>query len=159
MILVLNKSIGEMKMRIGIGNDHSALELKAEIIEFVEAMGHEVVDYGTKTNASCDYPVYGEAVGNAVVNKEVDLGILICGTGLGISMAANKVKGVRAAVCSEPFTAKMSRAHNNANIIAFGARVVGAELAKMIVEAFLTTEFEGGRHQRRVDMIMDIENK
>lgn len=146
-------------MKIGIGNDHSALELKAEIIEFVESMGHEVVDYGTKTKDSCDYPVYGEAVGRAVVNKEVDLGILICGTGLGISMAANKVKGVRAAVCSEPFTAKMSRAHNNANIIAFGARVVGAELAKMIVETFLTTEFEGGRHQRRVDMIMDIENK
>lgn len=146
-------------MKIGIGNDHSALELKAEIIEFVEAMGHEIVDYGTKTTDSCDYPVYGEAVGRAVVNKEVDLGILICGTGLGISMAANKVKGVRAAVCSEPFTAKMSRAHNNANIIAFGARVVGAELAKMIVDAFLNTEFEGGRHQRRVDMLMDIENK
>lgn len=146
-------------MRIGIGNDHSALELKAEIIEFVEAMGHEIVDYGTKTTDSCDYPVYGEAVGRAVVNKEVDLGILICGTGLGISMAANKVKGVRAAVCSEPFTAKMSRAHNNANIIAFGARVVGAELAKMIVDAFINTEFEGGRHQRRVDMLMDIENK
>lgn len=146
-------------MRIGIGNDHSALELKAEIIEFVEAMGHEIVDYGTKTTDSCDYPVYGEAVGNAVVNKEVDLGILICGTGLGISMAANKVKGVRAAVCSEPFTAKMSRAHNNANIIAFGARVVGAELAKMIVDAFINTEFEGGRHQRRVDMLMAIENK
>ena len=146
-------------MKIGIGNDHSALELKAEIIEFVESMGHEVIDYGTKTKESCDYPVYGEAVGRAVVNREVDLGILICGTGLGISMAANKVKGVRAAVCSEPFTAKMSRAHNNANIIAFGARVVGAELAKMIVETFLTTEFEGGRHQRRVDLIMDIENK
>lgn len=151
--------VGEINMKIGIGNDHSALELKAEIIEFVEAMGHEIVDYGTKTTDSCDYPVYGEAVGRAVVNKEVDLGILICGTGLGISMAANKVKGVRAAVCSEPFTAKMSRAHNNANIIAFGARVVGAELAKMIVDAFLNTEFEGGRHQRRVDMLMDIENK
>lgn len=146
-------------MKIGIGNDHSALELKAEIIEFVEAMGHEIVDYGTKTKDSCDYPVYGEAVGRAVVNKEVDCGILICGTGLGISLAANKVKGIRCAVCSEPFTAKMSRAHNNANVIAFGARVVGAELAKMIVDAFLNTEFEGGRHQRRVDMLMDIENK
>lgn len=152
-------NIRRLKMRIGIGNDHSALELKAEIVEFVESMGHEIVDYGTKTKDSCDYPVYGEAVGHAVVDKEVDLGILICGTGLGISMAANKVKGVRAAVCSEPFTAKMSRAHNNANIIAFGARVVGAELAKMIVDAFINTEFEGGRHQRRVDMLMDIENK
>ncbi|MEE1087067.1 MAG: ribose 5-phosphate isomerase B [Schaedlerella sp.] len=146
-------------MKVGIGNDHSALELKAEIIKFVEAMGHEVVDYGTKTSESCDYPTYGEAVGNAVVNKEVDLGILICGTGLGISIAANKVKGVRAAVCSEPFTAKMAREHNNANIIAFGARVVGAEIAKMIVDAFLNTEFAGGRHERRVNMIMEIEAK
>ncbi len=145
-------------MKIGIGNDHSALELKAEIIEFLKEKGHEVVDFGTKSSESCDYPKYGEAVGRAVAAKEVDCGILICGTGLGISLAANKVKGVRAAVCSEPFTAKMSRAHNNCNVLAFGARVVGAELAKMIVEVWLDTEFEGGRHQRRVDMIMDIEN-
>ena len=100
-----------------------------------------------------------EKVGRAVASGEVERGILICGTGLGISLAANKVKGVRAAVCSEPFTAKMSRAHNNCNILAFGARVVGAELAKMIVETWLDTEFEGGRHQRRVDMLMDIENR
>ncbi len=146
-------------MKIGIGNDHSALELKAEIIEFLKEKGHEVVDYGTHTSESCDYPKYGEIVGRAVAAKEVDLGILICGTGLGISLAANKVKGVRAAVCSEPYTAKMSRAHNNCNILAFGARVVGAELAKMIVDTWLNTEFEGGRHQRRVDMIMDIEGK
>ncbi len=98
-------------------------------------------------------------MGRAVASGEVERGILICGTGLGISLAANKVKGVRAAVCSEPFTAKMSRAHNNCNILAFGARVVGAELAKMIVETWLDTEFEGGRHQRRVDMLMDIENR
>ena len=98
-------------------------------------------------------------MGRAVVSGEVDKGILICGTGLGISLAANKVKGVRAAVCSDPFTAKMSRAHNDCNILAFGARVVGAELAKMIVETWLDTEFEGGRHQRRVDLIMDIEKK
>ena len=98
-------------------------------------------------------------MGRAVESGEVERGILICGTGLGISLAANKVKGVRAAVCSEPFTAKMSRAHNNCNILAFGARVVGAELAKMIVETWLDTEFEGGRHQRRVDMLMDIENR
>ena len=146
-------------MKIGIGNDHSALELKAEIIEFLKEKGHEVVDYGTHTSESCDYPKYGEIVGRAVAAKEVDLGILICGTGLGISLAATKVKGVRAAVCSEPYTAKMSRAHNNCNILAFGARVVGAELAKMIVDTWLNTEFEGGRHQRRVDMIMDIEGK
>ena len=133
-------------MKIGIGNDHSALELKAEIIELLKERGHEVV-------------VYGEKVGRAVASGEVERGILICGTGLGISLAANKVKGVRAAVCSEPFTAKMSRAHNNCNILAFGARVVGAELAKMIVETWLDTEFEGGRHQIRVDMLMDIENR
>ena len=146
-------------MRIGIGNDHSALELKAEIIEFLKEKGHEVVDFGTDSSESCDYPKYGEVVGRAVAAKEVDCGILICGTGLGISLAANKVKGVRAAVCSEPFTAKMSRAHNNCNVLAFGARVVGAELAKMIVDVWLNTEFEGGRHQRRVDMIMEIEEK
>lgn len=146
-------------MKIGIGNDHSALELKAEIIELLKERGHEVVDYGTNSQESCDYPVYGEKVGRAVASGEVERGILICGTGLGISLAANKVKGVRAAVCSEPFTAKMSRAHNNCNILAFGARVVGAELAKMIVETWLDTEFEGGRHQRRVDMLMDIENR
>lgn len=146
-------------MKIGIGNDHSSLELKAEIIEFVKERGHEIVDFGTNSSESCDYPVYGELVARAVAAHEVDCGILICGTGLGISLAANKVRGIRAAVCSDPFTAKMSKAHNNCNIIAFGARVVGAELAKMIVGTWLDTEFEGGRHQRRVDMIMDIEKK
>ncbi len=146
-------------MKIGIGNDHSALELKAEIIDFLKEKGHEVVDYGTYTTDSCDYPMYGEKVGRAVASGEVEQGILICGTGLGISLAANKVKGVRAAVCSEPYTAKMARQHNNCNILAFGARVVGAELAKMIVETWLNTEFEGGRHERRVNMIMEIEKK
>lgn len=146
-------------MKIGIGNDHSALGLKAEIIEFVENMGHEVADFGTNSAESCDYPVYGEKVARAVADKEVDCGILICGTGLGISLAANKVKGIRAAVCSEPFTAKMAKEHNNCNIIAFGARVVGAEVAKMIVDAWLNSEFQGGRHQHRVDLIMDIEGR
>ena len=146
-------------MKIGIGNDHSALEMKKEIIAFLEEKGHEVVDYGTNSAESCDYPVYGEIVPRAVAACEVEQGILICGTGLGISLAANKVKGIRAAVCSEPFTAKMARAHNNCNILAFGARVVGPELAKMIVETWLDTDFEGGRHQRRVDLIMEIENK
>lgn len=147
-------------MIIGIGNDHSALELKKEIIAHIETMGHTVKDYGTNSTQSCDYPVYGEIVAHAVVNKEVDMGVLICGTGLGISLAANKVRGIRACVCSEPYTARMARAHNNCNMIAFGARVVGAELAKMIVETFLNTEFEGGgRHTRRVDLIMDVENR
>ena len=136
-------------MKIGIGNDHSALELKAEIISFLKEKGHEVVDYGTNSSESCDYPVYGEIVARAVAAGEVEQGILICGTGLGISLAANKVKGIRAAVCSEPFTAKMARVHNNCNILALGARVVGAELAKMIVETWLDAEFEGGRQSKK----------
>lgn len=146
-------------MKIGIGNDHAAVEMKQQIVAFLEELGHEVVNYGTDTNDSCDYPVYGEKVGRAVVNGDVECGILICGTGVGISIAANKVKGVRAVVCSEPYSAKLSKQHNNTNILAFGARVVGIELAKMIVEEWLGTEFEGDRHQRRVSMISDIENR
>lgn len=146
-------------MKIAIGNDHSALELKAVVIKHLEENGHEVVDYGTNTNESCDYPIYGEKVALAIKNNEAELGILICGTGIGISLAANKVPGIRAAVCSEPYSAKMTRAHNNANILAFGARVVGQDLAKMIVDAFINTKFEGERHQRRVDMLTAIEQK
>lgn len=146
-------------MRIGIGNDHSAVQMKQEVMKFLQDLGYEVVNYGTDSTESCDYPVYGEKVARAVVAKEVDLGIVICGTGVGISLAANKVKGIRAVVCSEPYSARLSRQHNNTNILAFGARVVGIELAKMIIEEWLNAEFEGGRHQRRVDMIMDIEDK
>lgn len=146
-------------MKIGIGNDHSALELKAEIVDFLKEKGYEIVDYGTNSPESCDYPVYGEKVARGVVAGEVEKGILICGTGLGISLAANKVDGIRAVVCSEPFTAKMSRAHNDCNILSLGARVVGTELAKMIVDTWLNTEFEGGRHQRRVDLITAIEKR
>ena len=146
-------------MKIAIGNDHSAVEMKNEIKAFLESKGYEVIDEGTNTTESCDYPIYGEKVGRAVVDGEADLGIAICGTGLGISLAANKVKGVRACVCSEPYTARMSRQHINCNVLCFGARVIGIELAKMIVEEWLNTPFEGGRHQRRVDMIMDIENR
>lgn len=146
-------------MKIGIGNDHAAVAMKNEIMEYVTELGYEVVNFGTDTNDSCDYPEYGEKVGRAVVNKDVDFGILICGTGVGISLSANKVHGVRAAVCSDPVTARLVRAHNNANIIAFGERIVGIELAKSIVKTFLETEFEGGRHQRRVDLMMEIEGK
>ena len=146
-------------MKIAIGNDHSALELKAVVIKHLEDNGHEVVDYGTNTNESCDYPIYGEKVALAIKNNEAELGILICGTGIGISLAANKVPGIRAAVCSEPYSAKMTRAHNNANVLAFGARVVGQDLAKMIVDAFVNTKFEGDRHQKRVDMLTKIEQK
>ena len=146
-------------MRIGIGNDHSAVEMKQEVMKFLQDLGYEVVNYGTDSTESCNYPVYGEKVARAVVAKEVDLGIVICGTGVGISLAANKVKGIRAVVCSEPYSARLSRQHNNTNILAFGARVVGIELAKMIIEEWLNAEFEGGRHQERVNMIMDSENR
>ena len=146
-------------MKIGIGNDHAALEMKSQVMEYLKEKGYEVINYGTNTPESCNYPEFGEKVGRAVVSGEVDCGILICGTGVGISLAANKVKGVRAVVCSEPYSAKLSKQHNNTNILAFGARVVGIELAKMIIDEWLGAEFEGGRHQTRVDMIMAIENK
>ncbi len=144
-------------MKIAIGNDHAAVEMKKEIVEYLVEKGYEVENFGTDTSESIDYPVYGEKVARAVAEGRADYGIAICGTGVGISLAANKVKGIRCVVCSEPYSAKMGRAHNNANVLAFGARVIGAELAKMIVDTFLTTEFEGGRHQRRVDLIMKIE--
>lgn len=145
-------------MKIGIGNDHAALEMKNQVVEYLEGKGYEVVNYGTNTTESCNYPEFGEKVGRAVVSGEVDCGILICGTGVGISLAANKVKGVRAVVCSEPYSAKLSKQHNNTNILAFGARVIGIELAKMIIDEWLGAEFEGGRHQTRVDMITAIED-
>ncbi|MCI8590999.1 MAG: ribose 5-phosphate isomerase B [Lachnospiraceae bacterium] len=144
-------------MKIGIGNDHTSVDMKWEIVAYLESLGYEVVNYGTDSRESCDYPVYGKKVACAVTGGEVERGILICGTGVGISLAANKVKGIRAAVCSEPYTARLSKEHNDTNILAFGSRVVGTELAKMIVSAWLDAEFEGGRHKRRVDMIMAIE--
>lgn len=146
-------------MKIAIGNDHSAVEMKNIIVEFLQEKGIEVINIGTDTSESVDYPAYGEKVGRAVVDGTADLGIAICGTGLGISLAANKVKGVRACVCSEPYTAIMSRKHNNCNVLCFGARVIGSELAKLIVEEWINAEFEGGRHERRVNMIMEIENR
>lgn len=146
-------------MKIAMGNDHSAIELKETIKAHLEKRGIEVLDLGTNSTESCDYPVYGELVGRAVAGGDADLGIVICGTGLGISLAANKVKGIRACVCSEPYTARLSRMHNNCNVLAFGARVVGDEMAKMITDQWLDASFEGGRHQRRVDLLMEIENR
>ena len=146
-------------MKIGIGNDHAAVDMKFQIKEYLEQKGHEIVNFGTDKNESCNYPEFGKAVADAVAGKEVDLGILICGTGVGISLAANKVKGIRAVVCSEPVTARLSKEHNNTNILAFGARIVGMEMAKSIVDAWLDARFEGGRHQKRVDMIMAIEEE
>ena len=144
---------------IALGCDHGGYELKQEIKKYLDEKGIEYKDYGCDSLDSVDYPVYAKKVAHAILDGECEKGILICGTGLGISLAANKVKGIRACVCSEPFTAKMSRAHNDCNILAFGARVVGGELAKMIVDTWINTEFEGGRHQRRVDLLMEIEER
>lgn len=146
-------------MKIAIGNDHTAVDLKMEVMEYVKNLGHEVVNLGTDSTESCHYPVYGEKVGRAVAAGEADCGILICGTGVGISLAANKIKGIRCGVCSDTTTAHLIKEHNNANVIAFGARIVGNERAKDIVKSYLEAEFMGGRHQTRVDMIHEIEEK
>ncbi len=146
-------------MKIAIGNDHVGYYLKEAVLEVLNKRKIEVVDVGCFDNQSCDYPIYGEKVGHMVANREVDLGIVICGTGIGISISANKVNGVRAAVCTEPYSAKLSRMHNDSNILGLGSRVLGAELAKMIVEQWLDADFEGGRHNRRVDLIKEIEDR
>ena len=146
-------------MRIGVGNDHAAVELREIIIKYLKNADHEVFEFGAKEGEKCDYPVPGRDVAEAIAAGKLDKGVLICGTGIGISLAANKVPGIRAAVCSEPYSAKMAALHNNAQIIAFGARVVGSEMAKMIVDTFLSTEYEGGRHQNRLDIITEIEEK
>lgn len=145
-------------MKLAIGNDHVAVEMKKEIKAYLEAKGIEMVDVGTNSTERFNYPISGYKVAQMVAAGEVDGGVLICGTGVGISLAANKVKGIRACVCSEPYSAKLSKQHNNTNIIAFGARVIGVETAKMIVDEWLNAEYEGGRYQVRVDMIAEIEN-
>ncbi len=146
-------------MIIAIGNDHVALEMKNEIKKYLEELGHSVIDCGTHSDERCDYPIYGEKVARTVAEGKADKGIAICGTGVGISLAANRVKGIRAVVCSEPYSASLSRAHNNTNVLCFGARVIGIELAKLIVKSFLETEFEGGRHERRVNMLDEISER
>ena len=142
-----------------IGADSAGYALKEQIKEKLTADGYNVVDKGTDSDASCHYPLYGGAVAEGVQKADAKTcGILVCGTGVGMSMVANKYKGIRAACCSDTFSARMTRAHNDANILCFGARVVGYGLACDLVDAFLSTEFEGGRHKVRVDMITDIEN-
>lgn len=143
--------------KIAMGNDHTAVEMKQEIKTYLETKGYEVIDFGTNATGSCDYPEYGEKVGRAVASGEADYGIAICGTGIGIGIAASKVKGIRVCTCSEPYSARMSRMHNDTNVLTFGARVVGVEMAKMIVDEWLGNPYEGGRHQRRVDQLMAIE--
>lgn len=145
-------------MKIAIGCDHAAYQLKNEVKAHIEALGHEVHDFGTFDEASVDYPDYAFFVGKAVVGGETERGILLCGTGIGIGIAANKIPGVRAALCHDLFSAEACRQHNNANILTMGARVIDTELALKIVDVWLTTEFEGGRHQRRIDKITSIED-
>ena len=144
-------------MKLAIGNDHVAVDMKKEIKEYLESKGIEVVDVGTNSTERFNYPVSGYKVAKMVAGNEVDAGVLICGTGVGISLAANKVRGIRACVCSDPYTARLSKQHNNTNIIAFGARVIGIETAKMIVDEWLNAKYEGGRHQVRIDQIKEIE--
>ncbi len=143
---------------IAIACDHAGPALKEEIKAMLAEMGETVRDFGTDTEASVDYPVYAARAARAVASGECEKGIVICGTGIGISISANKVKGVRCALCSEALSAKLTRQHNDANMVAIGARVTGPELAKEIVRVFLTTPFEGGRHQRRVDLVTALEN-
>lgn len=146
-------------MKIAIGSDHAGFSLKKHVIEHLKEKGVELKDFGTYTNESCDYPDFALKVAEEVAAKNYELGILVCGTGIGISIAANKVPGIRAAACSDTFSAHACREHNNANIIAFGERVVGPGLACDIVDAFLASEFQGGRHQGRIDKIAEIEKK
>jgi ribose 5-phosphate isomerase B len=144
-------------MKIAIGADHAGFAAKEEIKNVIKALGHSFIDVGTTSDSSVDYPDYAEKVARAVVSGEAERGVLICGTGIGMSIAANKVHGIRAALCNDLYTARMSREHNDANVLAMGGRIVAFGLADEIVALWLGTAFEGGRHQRRVDQIMEIE--
>ena len=145
--------------RIAIGSDHAGFELKSHLIDVLTGEGHDVVDLGTDSTASVDYPAFCAAVGRSVRDGETELGIVLGGSGQGEQLAANKVRGVRAALCNDLYTARMARAHNDANVLSMGARVVGVGLAEEILATFLGTEFEGGRHQRRVDQISALEDE
>ena len=143
--------------RIVVSSDHADIELRKTIAAHVAAQGWDVIDIGPMTSESTHYPIHGEAAAQKVASGECQLGIIVCGTGQGIMMAANKVKGIRCGVCSDTFSARMIRQHNDANMLSLGARVIGEGLALDIVDAFLTAEFEGGRHGTRVDMIKALE--
>lgn len=144
-------------MKLALGCDHGGLELKQTILAHLKERGYEVEDYGTYSTDSCDYPDFGRRAAEAVASGVCDRGIVVCTTGIGISIAANKVRGIRCALLSDPLSARRSREHNDANMMALGQGIVGPMLALEIVDTWLTTEFEGGRHQRRVDKIMEIE--
>ena len=143
-------------MKIAIGNDHAAYELKHYVMKYLQDKGHEVINFGVDTGERTDYPCRAEDVAKAVISGQAERGIVICGTGVGISIAANKVHGIRCACVSEPVSAKMCRAHNDCNMIAFGARVVGEGTACAILDAFFGAKFEGGRHAQRVAMLDEI---
>lgn len=142
---------------IAIGCDHGGFALKQEVMRHLDELGLAYKDFGTYSEESCDYPIYGEAVARAVAGGECERGILICGTGIGISISANKVKGIRCALCGDTLSAEMCRRHNNANMLAMGAGIVGPNLAERMVDVFLSTEFDGGRHTKRVELMMEIE--
>ena len=146
-------------MKIAVGSDHGGFLLKGEIMKHLKEKGIDFVDFGCFTTESVDYPDIGQAVGEAVARGEYDKGIICCGTGIGISISANKIPGVRAALCGDCFSAKASREHNGSNVLALGERVIGPGLAKMIVDIWLSSEFQGGRHGRRVEKIAKIEEK
>ena len=146
-------------MKIVIGNDHAAYELKHHIVKYLQDKGHEVINFGVDTGERTEYPSRAEDVAKAVVSGQAERGIVICGTGVGISISANKVHGIRCACVSEPVSARMCRAHNDCNMIAFGARIVGPQMAEAIVDAFIETEPEGGRHAERVKLIMKLEQE
>ena len=147
-------------MKIAIGNDHAAIELKTHILEHLKTKPNiSVTDLGAQDTNGADYPEYAYIVAKGITNGEYDFGLLLCGTGAGMCIGANKVSGIRAVVCSDTYTAHLSREHNDANVLCMGARVVGSELAKSILDEFLEAEFKGGRHQQRVDMLMDIEKR
>jgi len=146
-------------MKIVIGCDHAGFFLKEKIRDFLQSEGYEVIDVGTNSLVSVDYPEFGFKAIERILNKEADRGILICGTGIGMSIIANRFPGIRAALCHEPFSAQMARRHNDANVLVLGGRMIGDGLAIEIVKAFLTTEFEGGRHERRIKLIDDLFNK
>ena len=146
-------------MKIAFGCDHGGITAKSAVINYLLSKGHEVVDFGTNSEESCNYPEYALNVSNAVATKQCEFGILVCGTGIGMSIVANKVKGIRCAHVCDMFSAEMTRRHNDTNVIALGARITSTEDIVKLVDKFLTTEFEGGRHKIRVDMISEIENK
>lgn len=146
-------------MKIAVGSDHAAYDFKLDMVKYLEELGHEVEDVGSHSAERTNYPVWGEAVSKKVTSGQSELGMLFCGSGVGMAISANKVKGIRAVVCTEPYSAALSRRHNNCNVLCLGARVVGPDLARMIIKEWLDAKFEGGRHAERVDLITEIEGR